>query len=182
MKFLKTTDLFAAVKELLTPLELPVPEEFEGDAPALFERVEFYDSQKLAEGLRALGIFKSRACLLVPGGDTYSNALDGNSLRTSQATEFHMLIADRDYSAKPGAFFGSDKNIGVLDMKDIVVDALAGNRIAGGGVLVPVGGGALTLPDKQSKDTPGRECWVVSWQIWTGQRRTVAPHGMSELR
>lgn len=174
MSFLKTTALFALVKGLLTALET------ESEEP-LFERIEFYDSQKMAEALRALTIFKTRVGILVPAGDTYSNALNGQVLTSSRTTQFHLLIGDRDYSTKPGAFFGTDKNVGVLDMKDIVVEALTGAKVGPGMVLAPIGGGALTLPDKQAKDSPGRETWVQSFEVLTGRMRVATSAGTGGL-
>ncbi len=171
--FVKTTDILAALK---TQLEsLPLPGTTTGEK--LFERVEFHENKKLREALQDLVIVKQRVAIIVPGGDSYANLKEGRSVRSVRTSTFDLLLADRAWT-KGGheAVFGGTKNVGVLTMKDLVVDHFIANPQLDlpWVVLTPTEGAQIEIADADVKDSPGRECFVLAYETPAGER-TITP-------
>lgn len=170
MAYLTTKTLLAAIKSALEALTL------EGSTTRLFELVEYYDSQRLGEALEKLIIVKQRVCFVVPSSDAYENVISGRIAVSTRTTEIDLLIADRDWLSGQEAVFGgtSTDKPGILAMKDIVVSALAGQPLALEGVsMLPIGGSPITLREQEAKDTPGRECWVQTFETRAGSTRVA---------
>jgi hypothetical protein len=171
MPFITTLSLLAALKTALEALPHPDPvKALAGEK--LFERVEFHENKNLREALNDMIIVKQRVCVIVPAGDAYENLREGRSTRSIRTSSLDLLIADRAWT-KGGheAVFGGDNNIGVLRMKDLVVDALVANCQLGLAyvVLTPTAGAQIEVVDEKVKDTPGRECYVLSYETPAGE-------------
>lgn len=173
MSFVSTLSILAALKAELEAILLP------GGAPGekLFERVDFHENKKLREALADLVIVKQRVCIVVPGGDTYDNTREGRTVRSVLTQSFDLLVADRAWT-KGGheAVFGGTKNLGVLRMKDAVRDHLLAHPQLGLPyvVLTPQEGAHIEIADSDAKDSPGRECFVLSYSTPAGEA-TISP-------
>lgn len=177
MPFIATLDLLAAVKTALEAI--PHPDAVLAAAgEKLFERVDFHENKKLREVLRDQLILKQRVAIIVPEGESYENTLQARNATSVRTLQFALLIADRAWTrGGHDAVFGGATNLGVLAMKDLVVAALADNAQLGLGVgvlLQPQQGNEIELADDEVKDTPGRECYVLSYATWAGMT-TLAP-------
>jgi len=171
MPYVDTLRLLGAVKTALEALPHPDPVQA-ADGVKLFERVDFHENKKLREALRDLTIIKQRVAIIVPGGESFQNIKEGRTIRSVRACTFDLLIADRAWT-KGGheAVFGGDKNIGVLAMKDQVLNAFIENSQLGLPyvVLQPQDGAEIEIADDQVKDVPGRECYVLNYSTPAGE-------------
>jgi len=167
MPYVETNTLLAALKTELESIPHPT---ISGER--LFERVDYHENKKLREALTDLVISKQRVCIIVPGGDSYSNERQGRVIFSRRVSTLDLLIADRAWT-KGGheAVFGGSKNLGVLKMKDVVVAHLAAHPQLGLAyvALTPEEGNQIEIADDQVKDVPGRECYVVSYSTPTGE-------------
>lgn len=169
MSFVKTTDILTKLQAALAAL--PLPGTTTGEK--LFERVDFHENKKLREALADLIIIKQRVAIIVPGGDSYVNTKEGREVRSARTSTFDLLLADRAWT-KGGheAVFGGEKNVGVITMKDLVVDYFAENPQLDlpWVVLTPEQGAQIEIADSDVKDSPGRECYVVNYSTPAGER------------
>lgn len=169
MSYVKTVEILTALKAQLEAL--PLPGTTAGEK--LFERVDFHENKKLREALSDLVIVKQRVAIIVPGGDSYVNTKEARTVRSVRTSSFDLLLADRAWT-KGGheAVFGGAKNVGVLTMKDIVVDHFAENPQLGlpWVVLTPEQGAQIEIADSDVKDSPGRECYVINYSTPAGER------------
>ena len=172
--YIPTLEILAALKAKLEAMQIPAGLPAGVGTGPLFQRVEYYDSENLADALKNLLILKQRVCFIVPGSDHYENILTGEVfLQSRRLTELQLLIADIAWTkAGQEAVFGGEKNIGVVRMKDLVVDELVGATLNLPGVaLAPADGNFITVSDEKAKDKPGRECWVQPFETWAGEAR-----------
>ncbi len=173
MSFVKTLDILTKLQTALAAL--PLPGTITGEK--LFERVDFHENKKLREALTDLIIVKQRVAIIVPGGDIYVNTREGRTVRSTRTSTFDLLIADRAWT-KGGheAVFGGPKNVGVITMKDLVVDHFAENPQLGlpWVVLTPEQAAQIEISDSDAKDSPGRECYVLNYSTPAGER-TITP-------
>jgi hypothetical protein len=180
MSFISTLQLLTALKPVLAGIPHPAPPV---DAPGekLFARVEFWDSQLLAEAIKNLAVAKQRVCFIVPEGEDYETVREGQSVIVYRSLSFNLLIADRAWTKDGyGAAFGGPNNLGVLAMKDLVCAALLGEATLGlpHAALAPTGGNFIEASAQDVKDAPGRECYVLSWATPAGDHRyTYRPLG-----
>jgi hypothetical protein len=174
MSYVKASTIMDAVKTVLAAIALPDGEPGE----KLFERVEFHENKNLGEAMRDLVIVKQRVAFIVPGGFGYANFKEGRTVRSARTFTFDLLFADRAYT-KGGhdAVFGGAKNVGVLEMQELVVDALAANPqlITGDPaaalpyvVLTATEGAPLNLK-LDEKDSAGRECYAQGYETPAGE-------------
>ena len=167
MSYVDTTDILDALKAQLELIPHPT---ITGEK--LFERVDFHENKKLREALTDLTIVKQRVAIIVPGGDSYETRPEGRMLRSKRTSTFDLLIADRAWT-KGGheAVFGGPRNVGVLTMKDLVVKHLVANCQLGlpHVVLRPEEGQEIEVAESDVKDSPGRECFVMSYSTPAGE-------------
>lgn len=168
MAYVTTGSILSALKTQLAAIAHPT-----AAGEKLFERVDFHENKKLREALTDLTITKQRVAIIVPGGDTYETYLEGRTRRSVRTSTFDLLIADRAWT-KGGhnAVFGGPSNIGILTMKDLVVDHLVANPQLDLPyvVLTPEEGAQIEIADEQVKDSPGRECYVLNYSTPAGEQ------------
>lgn len=168
MSFIPTLNLLAAVKAALEYIPHPTQA-----GEKLFERVDFHENKKLREALSDLIIIKQRVAIIVPGGHSYQNSKESSkTTRSTRTSTFDILIADRAWT-KGGhdAVFGGPQNVGVLTMSDLVVNHLIRHAQLGlpHVVLTPEEGAQIEIADSDAKDSPGRECFVMSYSTPSGE-------------
>lgn len=163
-----TMELLTALKTRLSALTHPT---IEGEL--LFEKVEYYDSELIGKAMKDLTIIKQRVCFIVPENDTFEVETEGRSKSIRFHTQFMLLLADRSWT-KGGqeANFGGVKNLGVVAMKDEVIDRLLESPTLDltHVELEPISGNFLELTDDK-KDSPGRECYAAGWTTPMGYSR-----------
>jgi hypothetical protein len=167
MSYVPTLSILAAVKAALEYIPHPT-----AAGEKLFERVEYHDNKRLREALTDLVIIKQRVALIVPGGDNYRTTQEGRTYRSVRTSTFDLLIADRSWTrGGHEASFGGPQNIGVLAMKELVVAHLVRHAQLGlpHVVLQPEEGAHIDIADDQVKDSPGRECFVISYSTPAGE-------------
>jgi coenzyme F420-reducing hydrogenase delta subunit len=168
MSYVDTKTILDALKTQLESILLPGTSSGE----KLFERVDFHENKKLREALKDLTIIKQRVAIIVPEGDDYKNIKEGRTIRSERSTSFVILVADRAWT-KGGydAVFGGTNNVGVLAMKDLVVKDLVASCQLGLPyvILQPVEGAQIEIADADVKDSPGRECYVLSYVTPAGE-------------
>jgi hypothetical protein len=172
--YIPTLDLIAGFKAALESLQIPPGLPAGAGTGPLFQKVDYYDSENLADALKNLLILKQRVCFIVPAGDRYENSQHGGVfLHSKRLAEVDLLIADSAWTkAGQDAVFGGEKNLGILRMKDLVVEALTGSSLGLPNVaLSPADGNFITVADDKAKDRPGRECWVQPFETWAGEAR-----------
>lgn len=178
MEFTDTRTLLKALADAAaglqwTPDETPVN---------VFEVVAFYDAPRLAEALTDLLEFKKTVCLIIPVADRHENTRTGNILRVKRDMEIDIIISDRDRYAKgKPAYFGMKEvggswdlitdRLGVIGMKDLLVDFLTGNKLGltGGVLLEPLSGVPLRVA--ASEDDAGRDAWIQTFTTSAGEKR-----------
>ena len=167
MSFVRTLDLLAAVKAQLESLPHP-----DREGEKLFEKVDFHENQKLREALSDLVIIKQRVAIIVPNGETYETFKEGRTRRHVRTASFDLLLADRAWT-KGGheAVFGGLKNVGVLLMKDLVIEHFIAHPQLGlpWVALEPVEAALIEIADADVKDSPGRECYVINYATPAGE-------------
>lgn len=171
MPFLSDATILNALKAQLEAMPHPDPAKAEA-GEKLFERVDFHENKKLRDALRDLTIVKQRVAILVPGGESFQNIREGRTVRSVRTFSFDVLIADRSWTkAGHEAVFGGDNNIGVLAMKDLVLQRFIAHPQLGLAyvVLQPQDGAQIELVDDQVKDVPGRECYVLNYSTPAGE-------------
>ncbi|HZZ19349.1 MAG TPA: hypothetical protein VFE25_08270, partial [Opitutaceae bacterium] len=127
MAYIKTLDLLAALKTAITAIKSPL----DASKP-LFASVAFYDSNELGKALSELVIATQSACIILPRGDTYLNKMEGRSTLSERTSEVELILVDRSYGkGSDEAKFGGEKNVGVVTMKELVLEAIAGNSTLG---------------------------------------------------
>jgi hypothetical protein len=179
--FLSTLALLTAVKTDLSARHYsqPTPNDpavlsTDLSKPLLFERVEFFSNKNLQQALQQLRLMDNRICLLVPIGDDYTNTIAGNTLTSQRATEFMLMLADRDFSIEAGKMTASFDTPGILALKDLAVEALMQSKkiVSDRGTKFVVafqpGVGAVIQLEWEQKDTPelvGRECFGQIFRV-----------------
>ncbi len=171
MSFLKTVPLLQAIQTFLASLTAA-----DDDATLLFEEVVLFHTPEMGSAIKRLILSQSRICVIVPSGDDYQSTVTAGYVHTTAELELELIFADRVYSTVKNldALFGGDRNIGVVPMKDRVVELLSGADIGiPGAVLAPLTGSFVTVKDDQDpklKDTPGRESYMSSWSTYAGEQ------------
>lgn len=169
-----TIALLERVKDLLVALPLR-------DHPQhslAFERVELYRKKNLATAMNDLRIFKeSRVALVIPTGDDFSEKILNEHLASFQRQiMFTVLVADRDYGRRQSAMEGDDNTVGVLTLKDAILDPendILWNDLGVDGCrITPEGADPFTLSDDQEEDLPGRECWAVHLRVVSTRKQS----------
>ena len=153
-----TAAIIAALVTALQAVQLPAA------GGAAFQRVEFFDSEKLAEALKALFITEQRVCVVVPLEERFESVLQQPRLLVKRTLPVLLLISDRvlGESQRKIALLGSAAGPvitpGAEGLVDLVLPAVTGLLLPNpGGVLCePVDSCVMTIADKDRAALPGR--------------------------
>ena len=180
MAFIRTTVLIALFKARLESLKID-PAKPAAEDNRLFQRVGIFGANQLEEALKATFASEQRVAFIVPAGDTHATDRDRTVIWSQRRTRLVLLIADRALDkAKPDALVGGAKNLGILEMKDLVIEDLFANPFNDPPDLAfePGEGEPLMLQgaDKTAgAGNLGRECWAQQLIAYAGQDRAVVP-------
>lgn len=178
MSFLHTNDAIALLKERLESLTLQSGESQANPADRLFQRVGAFGANRLVAAMKAVFASEQRVCFIVPGGDRYTGARDAVMLRSVRSTRIALLIADQAFDKdKTAALIGGTSNIGILEMKDRVIDDLVTTKFARADfVIEPAEGEPLVIADSEKQaGNLGRECWLQWLGCYAGEARVAVP-------
>ena len=180
MPFLHTTDAIALLQERLESLELTSDESQAAPSAGkkLFQRVGAFGANRLGEAMRSVFASEQRVCFIVPGGDKHSGARDSLMLRSVRRTSLALLIADKSFDKdKTAALIGGAQNIGILELKDRVIDSLVTTKFTRADfVLEPGDGEPLVIGDAEKQaGNLGRECWLQWLGCYAGESRCAIP-------
>ena len=171
MAFIKTVPLLEAVKAQMEAMTIA-----DENPEKLLEEVVLFHTPEMGSAIKRLVISKNRIGLIVPSGDDFVSQGSADYVQTTATHEFEIILADRVWSTikNTGALFGDANNVGVVPMKDRVIEKLFGASLEiPGVVLTPIAGSFVTVKDDKDpkhKDTPGRESYMSTWSTWAGEQ------------
>ena len=131
------------------------------DVPvAAFQRVEFFDSEKLADAFQFLFITEQRVCVIVPLEEKFEAVLQQPQMLVKRTLPVMLVMSDRvlGTAQRKVAYLGDNTTPGAMGLMEAVLPAVTGLLLPNpGGVLVqPVDNCALTISDKDQAKMPGR--------------------------
>lgn len=188
MSFLHTVDILALFQERLASLTLAagescLPRLGAGTAQAqpaerLFQRVGAFGANRLVAAMQAVFAAEQRVCFIVPGGDKHTGTRDPVMLRSVRRTSLALLIADKAFDKdKTAALIGGPANVGILELKDRVIDDLVTTPFTRADFAIEPGDGEpliIAESDKQAGNL-GRECWLQWLGVYAGESRSAIP-------
>lgn len=178
MSFLHTNDVIALLQERLESLTLSADESQAGSEEKLFQRVGAFGANRLAAAMKATFASEQRVCFIVPGGDKHAGSRDAVMLRSVRSTRVALLIADKAFDPdKTAALIGGLANIGILEMKDRVIDDLVSTKFTRADfVIEPAEGEPMVISDSEKQaGNLGRECWLQWLGCYAGEARQAVP-------
>ncbi len=172
--FIKTIDILNAWVKALQNITLP------DQAQPMFTDVGIFANKNLTEAMKVTFSYDDRVCFLVPTAEEYENIREGELYITKRITEITMLFSDRDYSLRTNALTGSDGTVGVLAMKEQILQTFLGQNLGIPGVrLEPHNSEAFLIADAQGVSggdrrgkIKGREGWAIQWRTDAGRQGT----------
>jgi hypothetical protein len=172
MSYVRTTLLIEKLTERLAAIPLqPASDE------KLFQRVGVFGANRLVEAIEATFASEARVCFIVPGGDAHQNSQpDALLVHSRRTTRLALLIADRVMdSNSAAAVMGGPNSVGILALKDEVIEQLTTQPLAISGVaLVPTEGEPMVI-SKEDATSLGREVWLQWFTTYAGQTRVAIP-------
>lgn len=176
MSYHHTTKIMTALAERLRSLVVPDTTE------ALFGRVGFFGANQMVKALSATFASEDRVGFIVPGGDQHSGEPIGElEVHSRRQTRLCLLIADRAFDIDhDDAVMGGPANVGVLNLKDFIIDELTARPIAidaaHGFALVPSNGEPLLIENAdKAGGNLGRECWQQWFLCYAGTAHIALP-------
>ncbi len=163
-KFIRTSALLDALKERIAALE------YTAGVP-LFEKVEPYPSSDLLKAIADLRAYNSRVCVIVPSADEFTTEIQGSELKVKGTREFVLLMTDQEYTSGKGALVGTDKVIGLINIKDSLEEQMTAQNLNFNPRLirlVPLGGSSIQ--SIKPGEARGRIAWQMSWRAEAGDR------------
>lgn len=176
MSFVRTGDLIATLQARLAALALEPGNP--GNADRLFQRVGAFGANRLSQAMKATFAAEQRVCFIVPGGDKHATTRDRLALRSVRTTALALLIADRAFdSNRDDALVGGPQNLGILELKDRVIDDLFDSPFTAGDLAFAPGDGEPLIIEGQDKAAGnlGRECYLLWLHAYAGERRVSIP-------
>lgn len=141
----------------------------EGSEP-LFQAVRMYDAPDLLAALEDLLVFEERVALVVPSEIIDETIKDAETTMVRRTQALTVIVSDVDYEPGPLSYFGDEGpggRLGVVRLKDIVIDALAFADAGVPGVcLIPAGGGPQEV--RREGESRTRRAWLHRFETHAG--------------
>lgn len=118
-------DLATAIPQLIANLQAIV-----WSAQPAFQRVELFTTADPLEAFESLLIAQGRACIVVWGGDDFTDAVSGAELRGACRTEITVMFVSTVIGDLRAALLGNDTAPGLFALRQLVLPAVTG-------VLIP---------------------------------------------
>jgi len=142
------------------------------DGAAAFQRVEFFDCEKLADAFQYLLITEQRVCVVVPLEERFSTISKQPLLQIKRRLPVLLMISDRviGSSNRKVALLGNDTTPGAQGLVDLTLPAVTGAIIANpSGVLcIPIDSTIMTIAAKDQAKLPGRLCICLELECTGG--------------
>ena len=147
-----------------------------------FQKVATFDVRDLAVALAELAITGDRVCLLVLGGEEFTNDVKGTDLHISHQVPFTLLLADRNLGDRQASFFGDQRTAGAVTLRDLILGRDAHGTANFLGCLFPDGsprqvyirpaeGEPFILNDHQRQTLAGIAVWAVHCEAVGGAQQ-----------
>jgi hypothetical protein len=175
LSFTRTVALVEKLKARLESLKL---DPGAASSDPLFQRVGCFGANRLVAAMKATFASEQRVCFIVPGGDSHANLVDATIVRSVRTTKVALLIADRALDAdKVAALVGGTNAIGILTMKDLVIEDLFATPFTDSALaFVPAEGEPLVITDAEKPaGNLGRECWLQWLHCYAGEDLAAVP-------
>ena len=178
MTWRKTKTILDALKTKLESLVFAEGHDLAGDS--IFKSVRLYDIPDLQTALSDLLEFSDRICLVVDAGDVWRNDDRGRCVESHRDGEIILIMSDQDYAPGKSSYFGSDAQPGIINFKEDVIDAIAGESIGiKRCVLKPLEGQSLRFAkDDESLDS-SREGYRLFLKVNMGSKGLELSRGTS---
>lgn len=174
MSYVRTTDLIAALSDRLESLPVSTTND-----EKLFQRVGVFGANRMVEALKATFATESRVCFIVPGGDSHQDSQpDALMVHSRRTTRVALLIADRVMDpASPAAVIGGVHAVGILALKDAVLESITQTPLAIRGVaFVPGDGEPIVISSEDpGAGEIGREAWLQWLRTYAGETVISVP-------
>ncbi len=115
--------------------------------------------------MERLVVVADRVAFLIPAGDKFETEQRGAAVTCTRYHLLDIIVADRDYLQGQEAAFGGSGSLGVVAIKDELLAAMS--QTPHSPPLRPVEATPLEIV-VEGKDTPGRQCWVLTCQLHAG--------------
>jgi hypothetical protein len=169
MPFINTLDIIKAMQTALTALQLPGAYSAVAGYPNAFQSTGLYPNADFIQALEDLYNYDDRVCLIVPAGDTHDDSTQGTNLFSRRTTSIQLLIGDQDFSKSQAQTFGGPSAVGVVALKDLVINSLFGSNLGISGIaLTPENGEPLHISFKEKQQAPDRDCWQQTFKTPAG--------------
>ncbi len=159
---MKPLSILTALRDRLR--QIPLDAESDPAGAPLFEAVELAANKQLGRQLAELLVAKKRACLVVPLRLTreVDDRDSGVAVLGTKVAEVALVYSDVAYFKSTNAVtFGSDKNISLFEMDELIESAVTGCELSPFGSIVLGDSEPLLLSESEQRDAPGRSAWVV---------------------
>lgn len=178
MAFIHTTALIQTLRERLESLPLD-PAQQTGPTNRMFERVGVFGANQLEQALKATFASEQRVAFIVPVGDEHQGERSRLVLTSERYTSLVVLMADRALDkVSSAALVGGPHSLGILEMKDRVIDNLTEVPFAAVDLcFAPRKGEPLMIQDPSSPGSGnlGRECWAQEFHTYAGLIHQTIP-------
>lgn len=141
-----------------------------------FERVEFFDVEKLAEAFQFLLITEQRVCVIVPLEERFSSAINSpGKLVVTRELPVVLMISDRVFGDKKRqvALLGDNTTPGAQGLMELTLPSVTGMLLqpangASGIKCIPRSAVVMTVAGKEQAKLPGRLCMAVELECTGG--------------
>lgn len=172
MPFIHTTTLIDLLKARLENMKIDADKP-ESPENRLFQRVAVFGAAQLDEAFKATFAAEQRVSFIVPVGDRHPNDRGRLVLTSQRETSLVVLMADRAVNkAKAEAIVGGPNAIGILEMKDTVIDNLTTVPFSTADLCFAPGEGEPLMIQGEGKTNTGnlgRECWAQRFNVYAGE-------------
>ena len=146
------------------------------NAAAAFERVEFFDAEKLVDAFQYLLITEQRVCVIVPLEERFESVVKQPTLIIKRKLPVLLMISDRVIGSanRKVALLGNANTPGAQGLVDMTIPNVSGLLLSNpGGVLcVPVDSTVMTISQKDQSKLPGRVCIALELECTGGTIQT----------
>lgn len=157
-----TLEILTAIRDAIAAIPRY---EHDADAEFLFDVVELAANKNLPRQFQELLVVKKRACLIVPVSVHRTTPDDAGGLNVlgSKFAELAIIYSDQAFFKPTQAVtFGSEKNLGLFGIDELIEAALTGKEISPFGGVVLANSQPVMFTEKESAELAGRQAWYIT--------------------
>ena len=157
-----TLEILTAIRDAIAALPRY---EHDADVEFLFDAVELAANRNLPRQFQELLIVKKRTCLVVPVAIHRTTMDDAGGLHVlgNKFAELAIIYSDQAYfKPSQAATFGSEKNLGLFGIDELIETALTGQEISPYGGIVLANSQPVLFTEKEAGELGGRQAWSIT--------------------